>query len=50
MEYEIGTLYVPENRHKPDSRLIGVGFARIKGPASTRPGTPPVFWLPGDRA
>jgi pimeloyl-ACP methyl ester carboxylesterase len=47
VEYEIGTLYVPENRHKPDSRLIGVGFARIKGPASTRPGTPPVFWLPG---
>lgn len=43
--YEIGTLYVPEHRGAPDSRLIGVGFARIRGraPAST----PPVFWLPG---
>lgn len=45
--YEIGTLYVPENRQKPDSRLIGVGFARIKGSTTARPGTPPVFWLPG---
>jgi pimeloyl-ACP methyl ester carboxylesterase len=43
--YEIGTLYVPENRSKPNSRLIGVGFARIKSPQST--GAPPVFWLPG---
>jgi pimeloyl-ACP methyl ester carboxylesterase len=47
IDYEIGTLYVPENRHKPGSRLIGVGFARIKAPTSTRPGAPPVFWLPG---
>lgn len=43
--YEIGTLYVPENRDKPGSRLIGVGFARIKSPQPT--GAPPVFWLPG---
>lgn len=43
--YEIGTLYVPENRGNPDSRLIGVGFARIKSPQPT--GAPPVFWLPG---
>lgn len=43
--YEIGTLYVPENRNKPGSRLIGVGFARIKSPKPT--GAPPVFWLPG---
>lgn len=43
--YEIGTLYVPENRSKPGSRLIGVGFARIKSPQPT--GAPPVFWLPG---
>ena len=43
--YEIGSLYVPENRSKPDSRLIGVGFARIKSPQLT--GAPPVFWLPG---
>ena len=43
--YEIGTLYVPENRSKPGSRLIGVGFARVKSPRPT--GAPPVFWLPG---
>ncbi|HJR72421.1 MAG TPA: alpha/beta fold hydrolase [Luteimonas sp.] len=43
--YEIGTLYVPENRSMPDSRPIGVGFARIKSPQPT--GAPPVFWLPG---
>jgi len=43
--YEIGTLYVPENRSKADSRLIGIGFARIKSPQPT--GAPPVFWLPG---
>ncbi|MBJ6764497.1 alpha/beta fold hydrolase [Myxococcaceae bacterium JPH2] len=43
--YELGTLYVPENRQKPESRLIGVGFARLKAPRPT--GAPPVFWLPG---
>lgn len=43
--YEIGTLYVPENRSKPDSRRIGVGFARIRAPHPT--GAPPIFWLPG---
>lgn len=43
--YEIGTLYVPENRHKTSSRVIGVGFARIRSPHPT--GAPPVFWLPG---
>ncbi|KRE98596.1 hypothetical protein ASG87_14465 [Frateuria sp. Soil773] len=43
--YEIGTLYVPENRHRPGSRLIGVGFARIRAAHPT--GAPPVFWLPG---
>lgn len=45
MSYEIGTLYVPENRRNPASRLIGVGFARIR--ASEPTGAPPVFWLPG---
>lgn len=45
LSYEIGTLYVPENRRNPGSRLIGVGFARIKAAAPT--GAPPVFWLPG---
>lgn len=43
--YEIGTLYVPENRSKPTSRRIGIGFARIKAPHPT--GAPPIFWLPG---
>ena len=43
--YEIGTIYLPENRANPNSRLIGVGFARIK---ARQPGNaPPVFWLPG---
>ncbi len=45
VRYEIGTLYVPENRSKPASRRIGIGFARIKAPRPT--GAPPVFWLPG---
>lgn len=43
--YDIGTLYVPENRSKPDSRRISIGFARIKAPHPT--GAPPIFWLPG---
>jgi pimeloyl-ACP methyl ester carboxylesterase len=43
--FEIGTLYVPENRRNPASRIIGVGFARIRAPKPT--GAPPVFWLPG---
>lgn len=45
LPYEIGTLQVPENRSRPNSRSIGVGFARIKAPHPT--GAPPVFWLPG---
>ncbi|MGX5729615.1 alpha/beta fold hydrolase [Pseudoxanthomonas beigongshangi] len=43
--YEIGTLYVPENRQVSGSRLIGVGFARIR--ARVASDAPPVFWLPG---
>ncbi len=44
--YELGTLYVPENRSVNESRLIGVGFARFK--ATTQPPkAPPVFVLPG---
>ncbi len=43
--YEIGTIWVPENRAVADSRLIAVGFARIR--ARTATGAPPVFWLPG---
>ncbi|HWU78442.1 MAG TPA: alpha/beta fold hydrolase [Caulobacter sp.] len=45
VDYEIGTLYAPENRDDPKSRKIGVGFARIKALKPT--GAPPVFWLPG---
>ncbi len=45
MSYEVGTLYVPENRDRPDSRLIGVGFARVK--ASRPTGAPPIFLLAG---
>jgi len=45
MAYEIGTLYVPENRAKPGSRLIGVGFARVKAAKPTK--APPVFLLVG---
>jgi len=35
MAYEIGTLYVPENGDKPGSRLIGVGFARVRAARPT---------------
>ena len=44
-DYEMGTLYLPENRGKPNSRTIAIGFARIKALHPT--GAPPVFWLPG---
>lgn len=45
VQYEIGTLFVPENRAVIQSRLIGVGFARIRAVRST--GAPPIFVLPG---
>jgi len=45
MPYEIGTLYVPENRGKPGSRLIGVGFARVKAAHPTK--APPIVLLAG---
>ncbi len=45
MPYEIGTLHVPENRAKPESRLISIGFARVK--ASRPTGAPPIFLLAG---
>lgn len=45
VSYEIGTLFVPENRESATSRIIGIGFARIKAPRPTA--APPVFWLPG---
>lgn len=45
VEFELGTLYVPENRAAPNSRLIGVGFARFKAEAGAT--APPIFLLPG---
>lgn len=45
IRYELGHIYVPENRARPDSRLIAVRYMRIKGTAPE--GTPPVFMLPG---
>ncbi len=43
--FELGTLYVPENRSDPRARIIGVGFARFRPPHST--GVPPTFHLDG---
>lgn len=45
VRYELGHIYVPENRARPDSRLIAVRYMRIRGTAPE--GTPPVFMLPG---
>lgn len=45
IEYELGTLHVPENRANPQSRTIGVGFARFRALQPT--GAPPTFHLPG---
>ncbi|SEU13795.1 alpha/beta hydrolase [Stigmatella erecta] len=45
LRYELGTLYVPENRSAPGSRVIGIGFARIRAQRPT--GAPPIFVLPG---
>jgi hypothetical protein len=43
--YEVGTMFVPENRLNPASRTIGVGFARIKAARPT--GAAPIFLLVG---
>lgn len=43
--YELGTLFVPENRADPASRIIGVGFARFRSTGPTRGA--PSFHLPG---
>ncbi len=48
IECELGTLYVPENRGKPGSRIIGIGFLRVKALQPT--GAPPTFHLPGGPA
>jgi pimeloyl-ACP methyl ester carboxylesterase len=43
--YEIGTLFVPENRSDPRSRQIGIGFARL--PSALAREAPPTFHLVG---
>src|SRR6266550_3700874 len=43
--FELGTLYVPENRSDPKARIIGVGFARFRPRHPT--GVPPTFHLDG---
>src|SRR5256714_15283024 len=43
--FELGTLYVPENRSDPKARIIGVGFARVRPTHPT--GVPPIFQLIG---
>ncbi len=46
LDYDLGTLFVPENRSDPTSRIIGVGFVRFRSfeqPAKS----PPLFHLPG---
>jgi pimeloyl-ACP methyl ester carboxylesterase len=45
VNFEIGTIYVPENRADAKSRIIGVGFARFR---SLQPSVAlPQFHLPG---
>lgn len=44
--YETGTIIVPENRKKPDSRMIGVGFLQLHSKVK-KPVTSPIFSLPG---
>jgi pimeloyl-ACP methyl ester carboxylesterase len=41
---EEGLLFVPENRARSESRIIGVHFIRIRG---TRTSGAPIFFLPG---
>ena len=45
VDFELGTLYVPENRAEAKSHLIGVGFARFR--AEPKTDAPPIFLLPG---
>ncbi len=45
VDAEYGRLYVPENRNKPNSRLIELSFVRFKS-TSPDPG-PPIVYLAG---
>lgn len=45
VEAELGTLVVPENRKRPDGRLLDISFVRLKS-LSPRPG-PPIVYLAG---
>jgi pimeloyl-ACP methyl ester carboxylesterase len=45
VDFDLGTVYVPENRAEPKGRLIGVGFARFRAAGPTD--APPIFLLPG---
>lgn len=45
LEWELGTLFVKENREAAKSRVIRISFARIKGPKDSK--APPIFFLPG---
>jgi pimeloyl-ACP methyl ester carboxylesterase len=44
--YEIGTIFVPENREKWDSRMIGVGFLRLHSKVKNSVASA-IFSLPG---
>ena len=45
VDAELGHLFVPENRHRPNSRLIELIFVRFKSTAQ-KPG-PPIIYLAG---
>jgi len=45
VKFELGTFYAPENRNDPNSRIIGIGFARFRGPQHSK--ALPQFHLPG---
>lgn len=42
---DMGTLFVPENRRVPSTRVVSIGFARVHGAPGS--GSTPVFVLPG---
>ena len=45
VRYEIGAVFVPENRDAKTSRIIAVGFTRLRPAEPTE--APPMFVLPG---